>query len=61
MSTRKNFPSHKAARKAVADANLAARANRTDAEQLAKLESQGHGDCTEAHFLRIVIGWREAE
>lgn len=34
----------------------ASRQNRTDAEQLALLESRGHGHCGEAIELRIKLG-----
>lgn len=34
----------------------ASRQNRTDAEQLALLESRGHGHCGEAVALRVKLG-----
>lgn len=39
-------------RRAAAEVRQAARAARTDAQQLAKLESAGHGHCAEAKRLR---------
>lgn len=52
MATRRNFYTRLDKRRAEAKLRAEARAKRTDAQQLAKLISNGHGHCKEAERLR---------
>ena len=45
----------KKARQATAKVNMAARSERSDEQQLQRLESEGHGHCVEAQKLRARI------
>jgi len=53
MTTRKHFPGHKQARRDAAAEREEARAERSDAEQLVKLQGEGHGHCEEAKKLTV--------